>query len=82
MHAMSIIQGFLRDFCPSIHAKRRESLARVTAAARAGGLGVVKMAKHLPSSSMRHKIKCCDRLLSNRHLQAERVTVYRAQAHR
>lgn len=82
MHAMSIIQDFLRDFCPSMHAKRRESLAKVTAAARAGGLGVVKMAKHLPSSSMRHRIKCCDRLLSNDHLHRERVMVYQALAHR
>lgn len=82
MHASSIIQDFLRVFCPSMHAKRRESLARMTGAAQAGGLGVVKMARHLPSTSMRHNIKCCDRLLSNRHLHAERMIVYRALARR
>jgi hypothetical protein len=29
-------------------------------------------------TSIRHRIKCCDRLLSNRHLPAERLTIFRA----
>lgn len=82
MHASSIIQDFLRDSCPTMHAKRRESLARITGAAQVGGLGVVKMAKCLPSTSLKHGIKCCDRLLSNPHLHEERIKVYRALAHR
>ena len=82
MHAASIIQDFLSDSCPSMHAKRRASLAKIAGAAQAGGLGVVKMAKRLPSRSLRHGIKCCDRLLSNPHLHEERIKVYRALAHR
>lgn len=83
MHAFRIIQDFLRDQCPSMHAKRRDCLARMTEAAQLGGLGVVKMGKRLRAdTALRHRIKCSDRLLSNPHLCDERVLVYRALAHR
>lgn len=82
MHAAPIIQDFLSDSCPSMHAKRRQSLAEIVGAAQAGGLGVTKMAKCLPLSSLRHKIKRCDRLLSNPHLHAECILVYQAMAQR
>lgn len=65
-----------------MHAKRRDSLAKIVGAARAGGLGVVKMAKFLPPTSIQNNIKRCDRLLSNVHLHEERMTVYRALAHK
>ena len=83
MHAFRIIQGFLRDQCPTMHAKRRDCLARMTDAAQVAGLGVVKMGKALrTAANVRHRIKCGDRLLSNPHLQDERVAVFRALAHR
>lgn len=83
MHALRIIQAFLLEQCPFIHAKRRDCLARMTQAAQLGGLGVVKMGKHLHTqAALRHRIKCSDRLLSNSHLQNERVSLYRALAHR
>lgn len=83
MHAFRIIQAFLLEQCPFIHTKRRDCLARMTQAAQVGGLGVVKMGKHLPTqAALRHRIKCSDRLLSNPHLQNERVSLYRALAHR
>lgn len=83
MHAEHIIQGFLTDHCPQIHAKRRACLARITGAARRGGLGVVRLGKQLGSDAkLKHRIKMCDRLISNPHLYAERVTIYRALAHR
>ena len=83
MHAFRIIQGFLRDQCPTMHAKRRDCLARMTEAAQVGGLGVVKMGKALRTAAqVRHRIKCSDRFLSNVHIQDERVAVFRALAHR
>lgn len=83
MHACQIIQELLRNQCPSMHAKRRECLVRVTAAALESGLGLLKMSRGLGTQTdLRHRIKCCDRLLSNRRLQAERVLVYKALAER
>lgn len=81
MHAFQIIQEFLKAQCPTMHAKRRHCLARVVAAAAQAGLGVVKLARKLSSEThIRHRIKCCDRLLSNAHLARERVMLYRALA--
>lgn len=79
MHAQRIIQDLLDRKCSSIHAKRRHCLAKVAEAGRIGGLGVVKMGRWISSkTSFRHRIKCCDRLLSNRHLAHDRLTIYRA----
>ncbi|RJG19082.1 IS4 family transposase [Massilia cavernae] len=83
MHAGRIIQDLLADQCPSIHAKRRHCLALMIEAARSGGLGLLKMSKSVQgSSSLRHRIKRCDRLLSNPHLATERVEIFRAVAQR
>src|ERR1700745_3659517 len=83
MHAHRIIQDFLADQCPSMHAKRRHCLAAMTEAARRGGLRLLKMSKAVQSeTALRHRIKRCDRLLSNPHLARERTDLYRALAHR
>lgn len=83
MHAHQIIQRLLSQECPQIHAKRRGCIARVVEATGRGGLGVAKIAKHLMSrADLRHRIKSCDRLLSNPHLAVERVPIYRAMARR
>ena len=81
MHAFSIIQGFLSEHCSSMHAKRRDCLSHVVDAALQGGLGLLRMSKRLAAqTSLRHRIKRCDRLLSNPHLFAECPTIYRALA--
>ena len=83
MHAQKIIQDFLATECQSMHAKRRHCLALMIEAARRTGLGLVKMSKALDSKiRLRHRIKRCDRLLGNRHLEYERLDVYRALARR
>lgn len=81
MHARQIIQDFLANQCGWIHAKRRNSLASMTDAARRCGLGLLKMSKGLANNtSLRHRIKCADRLLSNAHLTDERLGIYSAVA--
>ena len=81
MHARQIIQEFLARQCGWMHAKRRDSLASMTDAARRCGLGLLKMSKGLArNTSLRHRIKSADRLLSNRHLAEERLGIYRAVA--
>lgn len=79
MHARCIIQDLLDTKCAEIHAKRRYCIVKVAEAARIGGLGVVKIGRWVASStSIKHRIKCCDRLLSNPHLSHERLAIYRA----
>lgn len=81
MHAFGIIQGFLREQCGGMHAKRRDCLSRVVEAAMRGGLGLLRMSKQMTTpTSLRHRIKSCDRLLSNPRLFNERATIYRAMA--
>lgn len=81
MHARSIIQSFLQARCAFMHTKRRNSLALVVQAATTAGLGVAKLASRLVTNAKpRHRYKACDRLLSNRHLQEERIALYRAIA--
>lgn len=83
MHAQRIIQAFLAQECPSIHAKRAACLALVTGAAQRDGLGLIKLSKNIDrTASLRNRIKQCDRLLSNRHLDGDRVHIYRALARR
>jgi hypothetical protein len=79
MHAQRIIQDFLAKKCQSIHAKRRQCLAAFADAAQHSGLGLIKMSKVVRSeTTLRHRIKRCDRLLSNPHLEQELPGIYRA----
>lgn len=79
MRAQCIIQDLLDTKCSDIHAKRRCCIAKVAEAAGIGGLGVVRMGRWLASkTSIRHRIKCYDHLLSNPHLSYDRFAIYRA----
>lgn len=83
MHAQRIIQEFLSRECPSIHAKRRICLAHAIDAAQRGGLTLLNMSRAVDgATSLRHRIKKCDRLLSNPHLVNERPQIYQALARR
>lgn len=80
MHAQRIIQAFLAEQCSAIHEKRRRSFADLAEAA-AQGLGVVRMAESLsPEVAFRHRLKRCDRFLSNKHLADELPLIYSAVA--
>ncbi len=79
MHAEKIIQDLLSRQCAFIHAKRRACIAKFVEAGRRGGLGLLRMSRWLDEETdLRHRIKSCDRLLSNAHLSKERSHVYRA----
>lgn len=83
MHATTIIQDLLDKKCPKMHAKRRQCVAQLVEAGRVGGLGLLKMSRVLAhKTELRHRIKCCDRLLSNEHLGKERSEIYRAMNER
>ncbi len=79
MHAMNIIQNLLDTQCPAIHVKRRRSLAAMARAASGSKLTLMEISRHLDSNTtIRHKIKQCDRLLSNSKLQGEAGVIYAA----
>lgn len=83
MHAQQIIQDLLSTECPSIHAKRRTCLAAMVHAGDKGGLSLMGLSQAVSSTtSLRHRIKRCDRLLSNSKLEKERDLIYGAMARR
>lgn len=83
VHAQKIILDLLDRDCPKIHAKRRESLALLAQAGHADELTLIGISRNLPATtSIRHRIKRCDRLLGNRKLSTELLSIYTALAHR
>lgn len=83
MHAQKIILDLLDKHCPQIHAKRRQCLSAMAQAGHADELTLVGMGRNLPATtSIKHRIKRCDRLLGNRKLSAELVSIYAALAQR
>lgn len=83
MHAQRIIQDLLAAECPSIHAKRRACVAAMAQAGSKGGLSLMGMSRLVNgATSIRHRIKRCDRLLGNSKLEKERHLVYGAMARR
>lgn len=80
MQAKQVLHRVLRLTCGSMHKKRRESLqANVMAALTGRSLTVTNLGRGIDSEAKeKHCIKRADRLLSNRHLHAEREDIYRA----
>lgn len=83
MQTQAIVSRLLRCCEPLMHAARWQVLRDVTLSAVCGrpltltalALGTAR------ETSVRHRVKCVDRLLANRHLEDERIAVYRALAH-
>jgi hypothetical protein len=83
MHAQRIIQDLLCTECPSMHAKRRACLAAHVEAASKGAVSLMGISRALGNSTtIRHRIKRCDRLLGNSKMDSERHLVYASMARR
>lgn len=82
MHAQSIITKILNDAVVQLHGARREALYAAVCSALSGqALSVTALGRRLNSGvDEKHQIKRVDRLLSNRHLQRERMSIYQALA--
>ena len=82
MHAQSIITKILNPTVEQIHSARRQVLVAAVSAALSGqALSVTALGRRLDSGvDEKHQIKRVDRLLSNRHLQRERMSIYQALA--
>lgn len=84
MHALVIVQQWLRSCCPQIHATRLSAIvAAVHAAILGRRLTLTELGRSLSGTAhVKHNIKRMDRLLANRHLAAEGMDLYRALARR
>ena len=82
MQVENIISKTLADVLAPIHRTRGQSLSAAVSSALSGhALSVTSLGRGLRGPvDEKHQIKRMDRLLSNRHLQGERVGIYRAVA--
>jgi Transposase DDE domain len=83
MQTQAIVTRLLRCCMPLMHAARWQALRDVAASA-VGGRALTLTALALGTdrvTSVRHRVKCVDRLLANHHLENERIDAYRALAH-
>ena len=78
MHAKSIVSKILSGTLPSMHARRHKALcAAVDSSLRGQPLAVTALGRGLSESTdEKHQIKRMDRMLSNHHVQAQRVQIY------
>lgn len=84
MHASHIVARVLGGVQDLMHTSRYKALHDVAAAAVAGALlNLTGLAlRTARPTALRHRVKCVDRLLGNRHLATERQAVYAALARR
>ena len=82
MRVDHIVSKALADVLAPIHRTRREALSAAVGSALSGhALTVTSLGRGLRGPvDEKHQIKRIDRLLSNRHLQAERLGIYRVIA--
>jgi hypothetical protein len=83
MQTQAIVSRLLRCCEPLMHATRWQVLRDVAVSAVCGRpLTLTALALGtLRATSVRHRVKCVDRLLANEHLESERIEAYRALAH-
>lgn len=80
MHAKALLHKWVSDVLPQMHVKRRHALTAVVSGVfRSGKLTVTGIGRGIRGAAKeKHNIKRADRLLTNRHLQRERLEVYAA----
>lgn len=82
MHTATIVTQVMRCCLPIMHTARWRALHDVvTSSVNGHALGLVALAVGTPrTTSVRHRVKCVDRLLGNSHLKAHRIDLYAALA--
>jgi hypothetical protein len=83
MQTQAIVTRLLQCCAPLMHQARWQALRDVAVSAVCGrALTLSSLALGtLRATSLRHRVKCVDRLLANAHLESERLDAYRALAH-
>ena len=82
MHAIEILRATLTHSCPHLHQRRLHLLIKaVEAALHARSHTISNLARALKgSTSVRHRVKCMDRLLGNAALQRQCADIYAGMA--
>lgn len=82
MYAISLLENWLRSNCEFIHSGRIGALLKVVEGLVDGGKATLtEVGRHVRSGAYeKHGIKCADRLIGNRHIHAERHSLYRVMA--
>ncbi len=82
MHTRSLLEAWLRRNCAFIHGARVKALVKLVDSLLVGGKATVaELGRNMRTQAYeKHAIKCADRLIGNRHLAAERTSVYRMMA--
>lgn len=83
MHAVSLLETWLRCNCPFTHKTRGTALVKLVASVLTGGKATLtEVGRNIHGLAYeKHRIKCADRLLGNEHLHRERPSFYKALAH-
>ncbi len=78
MHTTLVLHKLLRNALPSIHSERLKAvMMSVDSLARGAKATVTSLGRGLAGNTYdKHKIKRMDRLLSNKHLNLERFSIY------
>ena len=82
MHTRSLLEAWLRRNCSFIHRARLTAVVKLVDSLLVGGKATVaELGRNMRTLAYeKHAIKCADRLIGNRHLTAERMSVYRTMA--
>jgi Transposase DDE domain len=83
MRLLKVLHTKVLSSVPTLHAKRAAALTAAVHSLLSGAfLTVTALGRRLNSPALtKHNIKRMDRLLSNSHLHAERMVIYRAVCH-
>ena len=82
MHVTRVLETWMERNCSFMHSARRQALVKVVDGLLLGAKATLaELGRGLRNDVLeKHNIKCADRLLGNRHLWAERLSVYQALA--
>ena len=83
MHTTRMLETWLKRNCSFMHKVRIEALVKVVdGLLMSGKATLAELGRGIRNDVMeKHNIKCADRLVGNRHLAQERMSIYQALAH-
>ncbi len=83
MHAIRVLEIWLRRNCSFMHQARLAAMVKIVDGVVFGGRATLaELGRGIRNETLeKHNVKCADRLIGNRHLAGERLSIYRALAH-
>ena len=83
MHAIRVLEIWLRRNCSFMHQARLAAVVKIVDGVVFGGKATLaELGRGIRNNTLeKHNVKCADRLIGNRHLGVERLSIYGALAH-